>query len=196
MRKIFVLGLAVGLPLVMTPFAAGAEQRQLGTHEHGRGTLQLAIEDGKLSLEFEAPGADIVGFESVAKTPRQKAAVEDAKKRLLAPQTLFKFPRAAGCVVAAANVDIEREHEDHDGAAAKETPPKANEGHEDGEHSSFHGEYQFTCNAPANITAVDFGYFQAFPGAQKLEVTVITAKGQTKFDVTRSKPRIDLAGMM
>ena len=46
------------------------------------------------------------------------------------------------------------------------------------------------------MTAIEFGYFRAFAGAQKLDVNVITPKGQSKFEVTRAKPRLDLAGMM
>ena len=64
------------------------------------------------------------------------------------------------------------------------------------EHSQFHAQYTLECKTPANITAIEFDYFRAFAGAQKLEVNLITPKGQTKFEVTRAKPRLDLAGMM
>src|SRR5262245_53491292 len=108
--------LAVGIGLCLVAGSAIAQHRQLGAHEHGRGTLNMAIEGARISLELEAPGADIVGFEHVAKTARQKAAVAQAKKQLLAPQSLFKFPSAAGCVVADASADLEAgdEHENDD----------------------------------------------------------------------------------
>jgi Protein of unknown function (DUF2796) len=194
MRTISLPALALGLSLAAG--TASAQQRQLGAHEHGRGTLNMAIEGSRLSLELEAPGTDIVGFEHVAKTARQKAALAQAKKQLLAPQALFKFPGAAGCVVADASVDLEGggEHE-HEQAKAGGAAPKGPEP-QAGNHSNFHAQYAFNCKDPASITAVEFGYFQAFAGAQKLEVNVITAKGQTTFEVTRAKPRIDLAGMM
>jgi hypothetical protein len=193
MRTVSIAVLGLGL-------AAGvghAQQRQLGAHEHGRGTLNLAIEGARVGLELEVPGADIVGFEHAAKTPRQKAAVAQAKKQLLAPQTLFKFPGAAGCVVADASVDLEAdgEHEQAETKAGGEGA-KAPEAAQEGNHSNFHAQYAFTCEDPARITIVEFGYFQAFAGAQKLEVNVITAKGQSSFEVTRAKPRIDLASMM
>jgi len=157
----------------------------------------MAIEGARISLELEAPGADLVGFEHVAKTARQKAAVAQAKKQLLAPQTLFKFPGAAGCVVADADVELEGsgEHE-HEQTKAGGAAPKDPEPAQAGTHSNFHAQYAFDCKDPASITVVEFAYFQAFAGAQKLEVNVITAKGQTTFEVTRAKPRIDLAGMM
>jgi hypothetical protein len=195
MRTISLVALAFGLSLGAG--ATLAQQRQLGAHEHGRGTLNMAIEGARVSLELEAPGADIVGFEHVAKTARQKAAIAQAKKQLLAPQALFKFPSAAGCVVADANVELEGgdEHE-HEDAKAQSAPPKGREVAQEASHSNFHAQYAFTCKDPASITVLEFGYFQAFAGAQKLEVNVSTAKGQTQFEVTRAKPRIDLAGMM
>ena len=189
-----VILLALQVALATLPQSAAAQHRQLGAHEHGRGTLNIAIEGTQVSMELEAPGADIVGFEHAARTARQKTQVEQAKKQLLAPQTLFKFPDAAGCVIATANVDIEADEHDHEAPGGVKKKPDA--AAEERSHSNFHGQYAFTCNAPAGITAVEFGYFRAFAGAQKLEVNVITSKGQTTFEVTRAKPRIDLAGMM
>jgi hypothetical protein len=183
------------LMAVLLVRAGAAQERQLGAHEHGRGVLNIAIEGGRVSLELEAPGADIVGFEHAARTPRQKAALKQATQQLLAPQALFKFPSAAGCVVAEASIDIERgqhQEEEAKGAGAGGTKAEAAEAG----HSNFHGQYAFNCKDPARITAIEFGYFQAFAGARKLEVNVITPKGQTKFDVTRTKARIDLAGVM
>ncbi len=52
------------------------------------------------------------------------------------------------------------------------------------------------CRAPEKITAIEFEYFRAFAGAQKLDVNMITPKGQNKLEVTRAKPRLDLAGKM
>jgi uncharacterized protein DUF2796 len=198
MRRVMFL---FGLVLIAHPVAAVAQHRELGAHEHGRGTLNVAIEGKRVSMELEAPGADIVGFEHVAKTRQQKAAVEKAKTQLLAPQTLFKLPAAAGCAVSAASVEIESgDHDQGKGkdaaadksrASAKKQPAGAAD-----THSEFHAQYTFDCQAPASVTSIEFDYFRAFSGAQKLNVNVITAKGQTKFEVSRAKPRIDLAGMM
>jgi Protein of unknown function (DUF2796) len=197
MRTILRLasGLAPSLLLVVSLAvgAGAAQERRHGAHEHGRGILNIAIEAGRVGLELEAPGADIVGFEHAARTPRQKAVLKEAKQRLLAPQDLFKFPSAAGCVVAEASVDIEpEEHQEEHARGAGGKKAEAAEDH----HSSFHGQYVFNCKDPARLTVIEFGYFRAFAGARKLEVNVITPKGQTKFDVTRNKARIDLAGLM
>jgi hypothetical protein len=192
--------LAFGLGILASPTLSYAQHRELGAHEHGRGTLNVAVEGKRVSMELEVPGADIIGFEHAATTAPQKAAVEKGKKQLLAPQTLFKLPASAGCVVSAANVELESEDHDHDKESAASDKAgdsaKKPEEHEEHNHSEFHAQYTFDCRTPDKLTSIDFPYFRAFAGAQRLDVNVITPKGQTKFEVSRDKPRIDLAGMM
>jgi hypothetical protein len=198
---------AAGIALAASAGIGAAQERQLGAHEHGRGTLNIALEGSRLSMELEVPGADIVGFEHEATTAKQKSAVEAAKQQLAAPQRLFELPAAAGCVLKEAKVGIEAEdHEhgqeakDHDAArdATKGDAAQDQEAKEHAEHghSAFQAEYAFDCKAPASLTTIGFGYFKAFAGAQKLDVTVVTPKQQTKFEVSRAKPSIDLGGMM
>ncbi|MGC2396164.1 MAG: DUF2796 domain-containing protein, partial [Rhodomicrobium sp.] len=91
--------------------AAGEEHRQLGAHVHGHGRLNIAIEDKTVSIELEAPGADIVGFEHEAATRAQSAAIEKAKATLAAGLSLFTPAAAAGCTQNASKVSIEAEHE-------------------------------------------------------------------------------------
>ena len=195
MRKVTLFAFGVGITAGALTAAA---HHGMKAHEHGRGTLNIAIENTRVSVELEAPGADIVGFEHAAKTARQKEAVEKGKKQLLAVQNLFKFPAAAGCTIAEAKAELEDDDHGHDHAADQAAHGKdaARHGGDDEAHSIFHGQYAFTCSAPERITVIEFGYFRVFSGAQKLEVNVITSKGQSKFEVTRAKPRIDLAGMM
>ena len=142
-------------------------------------------------MELEVPGVDLVGFEHAAKTRHDKAAVEKAKTQLLAPLTLFALPASAACRVTEAKVEVEIGEHDHD---AKAEPRR--QGREGGKgaaksegHSEFHAQYALECAAPGNMTAIEFGYFRAFAGAQKLDVNVITPKGQSKFEVTRAKPQ-------
>ena len=191
------LSLLFGLGVALQLNAASAQHRELDTHEHGRGTLNIAMEGARVTMELDVPGADIVGFEHMAKTKKQKAAVEKAKTQLEAPLALFVLPAAAGCKVNEAKVEIEGGADDHDHGKGKPKPAKdaGKDEHEHG-HSEFRVQYALECTSPASLTGIEFGYFKTFAAAQKLEVNVITSKGQSKFMVTRAKPRIDLAGMM
>jgi hypothetical protein len=192
--------LAVLAVLAVQSSAAEEPHRQLGAHEHGRGTLNIAVEGSKVTMELEAPGMDIVGFEHAARSLRDTEAIEKAKAQLQRPLSLFKLPPAAGCRVTEASVKVELGEHDHDakeehGPAGTGKDPKQ-AGTETDEHSQFHAEYTCACASVNNITAIEFSYFRAFAGAEKLDVNVITPKGQSKFEATRAKPNISLAGMM
>ena len=80
--------------------AFAEEHRELGPHVHGHGTLNIAIEGSRVTMELEVPGMDIVGFEHAAKGNEQLAAVDKASKVLAGPLELFRMPAGAGCSVA------------------------------------------------------------------------------------------------
>lgn len=181
--------LAAVLILCASAAAVAAERRELGAHQHGHGTLNLALEGNALAAELEAPGADIVGFEHEAKSASDKAALDKAMATLKQPLTLLSMPDKAQCTLKTAKVEFEHEDHDHDAhSAAKEKAAEA-------EHRSFHAQYEFDCKAPAELKAMSLGYFAAFKNAQGLTVSVITPKGQTTLEATREKPGIDLSGL-
>lgn len=207
-RSLQIAAPALVLAAALLPISVGAEEdhRALGAHVHGHGTLNVAVEDKRVSMELEAPGMDIVGFEHAAKTDAQKAAVAQAKALLAKPLDLFALPAAAGCTVASAEVGLEAEHHhdddghDHD---AKDAAGHADHDHGHGDHdddgdghNQFHVTYAFDCANPAALTAITFDYFKQFTGAQGLTVNVVTGKGQSKYEVSRSKPTLDLGGIM
>lgn len=209
---------AVILSLPIAATATAEERRELGAHEHGHGSFNVAIDGGTVGLELRVPGADIVGFEHEAKSAKDKAALKAAIEKLKAPLTLFKFPAAAGCKVtkATAEFELDNGHEGHDhhkdehhhGHAKHKKEKHSGHGHGHDHdkhahskeaaagHAEFHSEYQLNCSAPENLTTVEFAYFGAFKNAQELDVNVATSKGQSKYEVTRDKPTLDLGGII
>ncbi|MBC7832796.1 MAG: DUF2796 domain-containing protein [Hyphomicrobium sp.] len=199
MRKhlLTTLGLAA-MSLLTIPAFAEDGHRELGPHVHGHGTLNIAIEDKRVSLELEVPGMDIVGFEHAPSTQDQKTAVEKAKTRLEKPLGMFSLPAAAGCTVAEAKVAIEAEHGDHHGDDHKHDE-KSDDDHDHeaaGGHSQFEASYALDCTNPSELTTITFDYFALFAGAHDLTVNLATSKGQSKYEVSRSKPTLDLGGIM
>lgn len=180
------LAILVALPAL----ADQAEHRHLGPHVHGQGTLDIAIEGNKIEMELVAPGMDIVGFEHVASTDAQKAAVEKAKEKLTDVLNVFKWPAAAKCKTDAANVESRKET--HAPGEKDDDDDKPGEP----QHSEFHATYTITCAAPENVTGMETVYFSDFSGGQLLNVNVTTAKGQTQAQMTRDKPTLSLAGVM
>lgn len=207
MRFFYAIIALASLALISPLAAEEAGHRELGAHVHGQGSLNIAIEGNKLDMEFEAPGADIVGFEHEASTGDQKALVEKAKVTLGDVLTLFKMPSNAGCKIEKANVEIRKEehhhHDDeHSGAGAKAGNGAKVEDHDDddhdehGGHSEFHAQYSLTCTSPANLSAIETTYFKAFAGAQALNVSVVAAKGESQVQLTREKTTLALGGLM
>jgi hypothetical protein len=199
------LALVGTLPLFCLSAAAQEPRRELAAHEHGRGTLDMAIEGERVSIGLEAPGMDIVGFEHAAKTATQKKAVDGAKSTLSKPLALFRLPGAAGCRAREVKVELAtEEHKQDPSAPEKGKDAKAETGRNkggapkeaSGKHTEFHAEYTLECSNPSALTTIEFDYFKSFKRAVKLDVNVITPKGQMKYEVTRDKPRVDLAGLV
>ena len=171
-----------------------AERRELGAHEHGHSVLNIAIEGDRIEMELMAPGMDIVGFEHAAETDEHKAAVTEAEAILSDPLALFVLPDDAGCATETAAVELEAEQEGEHGEEHVEEEHAEQEG--EASHTEFHAEYAIICDSPHNLGTIEFIFFEHFPGAEEIEVTVITEDGQTRYEVERAAPRIDLKGLI
>lgn len=201
----FLLALSTTMPVL------AEDTRQLDAHEHGVGTLDIAIEKSTVTMEFHAPGADIVGFEYEAKSDADLAAIDSATEILGAPLDLFIIPDAAACTVIKAHAELESEddhdeHNDeaHDDHAKEGHDDHAEDGHNDNDdeghkehaeepgHTEFHAEYTLACENLDALTEITFAYFEIFPNAKEVEVQIITAKGAQAFEVEHDAPVLNL----
>ncbi|GMG82148.1 DUF2796 domain-containing protein [Paralimibaculum aggregatum] len=80
--------------------------------------------------------------------------------------------------------------DDHDG--------EDHDAHEPAEasHSEFRAAYLLRCADPARIDRIGFAYFDAFPGAETLEVQMVGAGGATAAEVSRAAPALTLPGIL
>ena len=186
MKKIFASLFALMICSIGPAYAEKA-------HVHGYGTLNIAVEGNVIEMELEAPGSDIVGFEYAAQTKADKAKLMAAKKALGAPLELFRLSSAAVCETVSVDVHYTKEHDDG-----------AHKGHEHGitpndkasKHGEFYALYKFTCANAGALSAIRFGYFNSFEGADTLKVNVITPTGQKQFEITRDAAALDLSELM
>ena len=188
------LGIAASLmSLCLAPVFAEEEKRDLGAHEHGHSALNVAIQGDRVDMELIAPGADIVGFEYEAKSAEDKAAVERAKTTLGEPLALFSFTDAAGCTVKTAVVEIEGEEHHEEGEHAEAGHDDHEEHEDEASHNEFHAAYTLACSVPDALDRIDFAaFFEAFAGAEEVEVTVVGDRGQSSYEVERDAPVVDL----
>ncbi|VVM79618.1 hypothetical protein PS662_02248 [Pseudomonas fluorescens] len=159
------------------------EHGSLGAHEHGVGRLNAALDGQTLELELESPAMNLVGFEHAAATDADKAKVAAVRAQLEKPQTLFNLPKAAGCVVAAQELESPLFGDKPDADDAKD------EHHHD--HSEIHAHYQFTCATPGALKSLDLAnIFNTFPATQKIQVQLIGPSGQQGVEVTAKAPAL------
>ncbi len=170
-------------------------------HVHGIIRMNLAAEGGRVEIELLAPGADTVGFEHLAKSAEDKAAVKDARAKFENGAGLFRFPGAAGCKLAKAHVDSETfgvGDDDHDHGHGhghgkhdhgKHDHAKHDHGEHDG-HAEFRAKYRFQCANPPD--RLDLTLFQVFPRSKTVEVRTLTASGQGKATLTAAAPGLKL----
>ena len=179
---------------VLTYPAFAERMRELDSHEHGVGKLNIAIEGSKVAMEFIASGADIVGFEHSALTAEDRAAIRAALTILKTPLELFGMSTAAKCRVddAHADIDGEEDHEGHDHDKAHDHASGHDDHEDEAGHTEFHAEYSMTCVSPSALTDIAFGYFDVFENAREVEVQIVTPSGATAVEVTRDAPTLDL----
>jgi hypothetical protein len=144
-------------------------------HEHGVGTLDVAVDAATLIVELRLPAQDVVGFERAPRTDAERARIEQVRAAL-ADATRFTPNAEARCRAT--------------GAPSVEVPvfgPKAGD-----EHADFTATYRFECASTVALTRVDHSVFTAFPKVRRLQAQVISAKGQKQATLTPARPRLAL----
>ena len=185
MRKTISATLAI--MCLGTSVMAEEKHRQLEAHIHGAGELKIAIEGGRVDLELEIPGMDIVGFEHEASTRPQRNAIKAADKMLhYNVMSLFVLSSEAKCELISSNVEVPGHEED----VGKEHE----EEERDEEHSEFHAKYRLDCASIEKLTSIKFAFFDYFPLSKSLDVKIITANSQVVKRVTRQKPLLAMIG--
>lgn len=175
--------LAGGMLVALAWTAQAEERRELGAHEHGHAKLNLARDGSALAMEIEAPGMDVLGFEHPPESEQDKAAVEAAMAALADPLALFVPPAAAGCRVVKVTVNLlQEEHEAEGGADHHDEPP----------HSELRGQYALECSNPDALSQLRFAWFDRFPNAQAVAVTMLDARGQSSWEVERGDPPLPI----
>ncbi|GLK90470.1 DUF2796 domain-containing protein [Pseudomonas turukhanskensis] len=196
--------LLLALPFALLPLAIAQaadpveEHASLGTHEHGVGRLNAALDGNTLELELENPSMNLVGFEHAAKSAVDQATVAGAKTDLENPLSLFAVPAAAKCSVAKVELhsplfgdkaDADEDHDhDHDDHGKDNGEEHEHEHH----HSEIHASYQLTCAEPAALTSLDLTpLFKRFPSLHQVQAQLIGPNGQQGGELTAKSPRLN-----
>lgn len=177
-----LLGLAV----------AQAQPLSLGPHEHGVGQFNIVLDGNDLMLELLAPAGDIVGFEHMPVTVKERMAVRRVMVELAKAERHFALPAAAGCKLTAAEVDGEQmeaigHKHDHDHAHGH-----GSGAHDVHEHAEYHAVYRYTCRQPQALNAVEVKLFAHYKSLGKLRWQAVLPAGARAGEVTATAARVVL----
>ena len=183
----FILALAWG---AAAPLAAESQRLSLGPHEHGAGQINVVLDGNDLMLELLAPAGDMVGFEHMPVTVKERMAVRRVAAELARADRLFALPAAAGCTLAKAEVDGEQmeaighKHDhDHDHAAHK---------HDSHAHAEYHATYRYVCRQPQALTHLDVKLFSAYTTLARLRWQAVLPGGARAGELTPATTALSL----
>ena len=168
--KIRALSVLAWLPLFIPGTTISAQH----AHVHGDARLQVAVDGERLTLEFESPLDNLVGFERAPRTDKERSAIKDMMARMQQPEALFIPSPEARCVRTSVQVDAP--------FAAKPGKPAAKA--EQSEHAALTAEVVFKCERPQNLKGLNAAIFDAFPRLKRIEAHVAGAKKQTAAKLT------------
>lgn len=175
--------------------------RDHGTHVHGVGWLNVAVDGDRLFIELISPAMDLIGFEHQPRNAKQRAELDAAHARLKQPETLFAPNAEAGCTLTTSEIDLGFDTQRDGGGTDGKTlnPAQGHEHEHEHEHADEHGNeshadvyasYVFECQQPLKLDAISIGFFQAFSRAQKLQAQLITEIRQEAVTLTRTDRRL------
>jgi len=145
-----------------------------GGHLHGAGTLGIAVEGPRLTIELRGPAANFIGFEARPATPDQTARLAQALDVLRAGNVLFLTPPGADCRLL---------------SAAASPPVYGDEGRA-ATHADLAASWEFRCSNASALLWVEAQVFAKFPGTEQLATSVATPAGRKSVVLTPGTPRV------
>lgn len=166
LHKPLILACLLAAPLSARALDEQAGHHAHGAHSHGVAQLEVAVDGGRLAIHLESPLANVVGFEHAPRTAPQRAAAAKALAILKQGDRLFAPTPAAACKLAEAGV----------AAPVLAGGKDAADGHGD-----LDADYRFECAHPDRLKGLGVRLFGLFPGMQRIDAAVVTARGQQAF---------------
>jgi hypothetical protein len=167
------------LPLALLLAAPLAALAQGHAHVHGLAKLDIAIEAKKITVSFETPLDNLVGFERAPRTDSERKRADEAVARLRDGDAMFRFDPAAGCKLARVELTS---------AALKlgqaDATPQVG-------HAELEGEWEFNCADATRAAHVEVGLF-AFNQLKRVQVQLALPKAQLKRELKRPHTRVVL----
>jgi hypothetical protein len=170
---------------------AAEEFTQHAAHEHGKATLDVALDGGRLELRLTTPAINVLGFERAPRTDAERQAAADASALLARHRDLFAFPVAARCV--ANPPEVTAPEWTADGKGGKHDHDHDHDHDKGGhDHADYVARWVFDCAAPAALAHFDAPLVGRLQPGTTVQVNVITEALQTRQDLAAGAVRVRL----
>ena len=148
-------------------------------HQHGVAALDVGVEPGRVTLELDTPLDNLLGFEHAPRSDAERERAAAVLKKLNAADGLFRIDSAAGCTLGKVTLVSPA-------LGLGGTPPD-----KDG-HADLQGRFEFTCKAGNKAGFVEVGLFDAFASLKRIDLQVVTPRGQLKATLVKPASRVAL----
>jgi hypothetical protein len=181
--------------LVVAYPAAFADHRQHGAHVHGVGELLVVLEGDQLEMSFRIPAMDLIGFEHVARTDEQRAAIQKTKAFLRKGDQLFELTGSPECELhrsSALFALTTHDHGEHHDEAKESASGASDQGQDEGgsDHAEFHVKHKYRCTRPQALESIVFKIFEKYDGIDKVNAAYVLSGGQASKTLTADEREI------
>ena len=183
MSRKSLLYVALAALMVNPPIAVAHE---LGAHVHGVASLQVAVDENTMTLEFSSPLDNLIGFEHAPRNTKQKAAVKTMADDLNKAEQFFIPTAEAQCTLQSVKLDSPV----FEPKTAQEKIERSQQSEEERGHADIHGEFVFACKQTGKLHDLEVKLFDAYPNLHQLKVEVATQKKQSSSNLTPDQQRV------
>jgi hypothetical protein len=175
-------------PVLLLCILAGVSARaeefeQHAAHEHGKVTINAALEEKLLVIELDSPAVNVIGFEHEPRTDDERTAVRAASDFLKSGRGLFGIPKEALCLFEGANVKAPRWEQSSEGHGERGE-------HE--HHADYEARFTYRCEAPRSLTWIEPWLLDKLHNVTEARVNIATATGQQSEVVKSGHARVSL----
>lgn len=190
-RRLVRIVMTVALCMIFSP--AGAGQR---AHTHGLLQLDVAIDPQSVTVQFESPLDNFLGFEHAPRTDEERKRVAAMVASLKAADGLFYIDPVAECrlsrvalhsAVLGLDNDGEDKQRQHDAGKGKKA--QAEEG---SEHADIDVTIVFSCRNADKAGFIAFKLFDKYSHLHTVDVQIASAQGQFKRTLRADSPKLNL----
>lgn len=156
----------------LASFAGKKEHRHHEAHVHGAATLQIAFENQKGVVRFQAAADGVLGFEHSPKTSKEKQLLDKAISKFENEiSKIIQLPSDLGCIFQKEKIGL----------------PEAKKS----EHIDFIANFQVQCQKHIQGSEIQFS-FASFPGLHDIDVTILVDDLQKSVEVKNKVVKIQL----